>query len=806
MKTKPMNGVKAIVFAVVSLCLLLPRYAHADEYQLFILSSLPYVAQDPNANQWCWAATTSSILQYYDDITVPQCNIANLALGRTDCCASPASCNVTKTLTGTNSVAAILNNLSVGSTWLDGYIAWDNEDPCVVSEIYPPNRAPFYVGLNFFDANNNYVGGHLVVANGYEIDEEGDKYVINMDPNPDNPQTYGNYAETQYDDLTNGYVYDEELNWTADWVETLLTSATSSPMSYLLSPQNVTNTSATLYGLVNPKGISTNVYINYYQQGYPATSTFVEQTDASTPVQVSTTINGLAPNTTYYYLIETVNSNGTNFSTTMSFKTSDYTLAINKQGTGTGTVNYTLSSVNGVPAYVFTATPAPGSIFTGWSGTFSGTANPYYIYNVSQNLTIYATFMIPTSQTINVGSSGNGTISPSGPLSVNYGSSQTFSIIPSTGSSIIKVNVDGQSVVVAGNSYTIPNITAPHTIFAFFTSTSCIPLPDGDVNGDGVVNVTDALLTLRAAVGLDPITPQMFAHGDVAPLVNGIPEPDGQITTADALGILSAAVGLINLNSLPCETQTVTAAVVPASAINPLSSPSTPSLALIPSGNGSYTIQGTNMNGVASIQMSIAYDTSTLGSPSVTLGSLASGALLGVNTTTNPGFITIGIMSTTPFSGSGPIAVINFATWNAASALPLLSFNLTDINGNLLATSSGATTPSYMVTGTVAGSNGTIFPVSSNQSYNSFVGITITPNTGYYLSSLTDNGTNVTSSVNGNVYWLQQITGPHNIIATFAQNASPPSAVPALGPWGMLISVAGIGILMRRRKPKKTDY
>jgi hypothetical protein len=111
-----------------------------------------------------------------------------------------------------------------------------------------------------------------------------------------------------------------------------------------------------------------------------------------------------------------------------------------------------------------------------------------------------------------------------------------------------------------------------------------------------------------------------------------------------------------------------------------------------------------------------------------------------------------------------------------------------------------------MVTGTVAGGNGTISPVSSNQSYNSFVGITITPNTGYYLASLTDNGTNVTSSVNGNVYWLLQITGPHNIIATFAQNASSPSPVPALGPWSMMLIVgAGMGMLMRRKKQKKTE-
>jgi hypothetical protein len=76
------------------------------------------------------------------------------------------------------------------------------------------------------------------------------------------------------------------------------------------------------------------------------------------------------------------------------------------------------------------------------------------------------------------------------------------------------------------------------------------PQPDGDVaplgNRDGTVNVGDALVALRFALGLETPTPEDMAHGDVAPLdANGQPSPDGEINVGDALVILRKALGLI---------------------------------------------------------------------------------------------------------------------------------------------------------------------------------------------------------------------------------------------------------------------
>jgi len=73
---------------------------------------------------------------------------------------------------------------------------------------------------------------------------------------------------------------------------------------------------------------------------------------------------------------------------------------------------------------------------------------------------------------------------------------------------------------------------------------------DGDVaplgNPDGIVNVGDALIALRFALGLETPSPENICHGDVAPLdATGQPNPDGQITVGDALVILRKALGLL---------------------------------------------------------------------------------------------------------------------------------------------------------------------------------------------------------------------------------------------------------------------
>jgi hypothetical protein len=73
----------------------------------------------------------------------------------------------------------------------------------------------------------------------------------------------------------------------------------------------------------------------------------------------------------------------------------------------------------------------------------------------------------PTNHTITAISGSNGSISPSGVVTVNYGTDQTFNINPSFGYNVDSVFVDGVSQPVTP-TYTFLNVKANHTIRVVF--------------------------------------------------------------------------------------------------------------------------------------------------------------------------------------------------------------------------------------------------------------------------------------------------------------------------------------------------
>jgi len=83
------------------------------------------------------------------------------------------------------------------------------------------------------------------------------------------------------------------------------------------------------------------------------------------------------------------------------------------------------------------------------------------------------------------------------------------------------------------------NTLASNYTFSFDTD------PDGDVNLDGKVDLVDAMLCLKMAVGLVTPTAEQLRHGDLAPFRNGKPYSDGKLQANDALIILSRVVGLV---------------------------------------------------------------------------------------------------------------------------------------------------------------------------------------------------------------------------------------------------------------------
>jgi hypothetical protein len=118
-----------------------------------------------------------------------------------------------------------------------------------------------------------------------------------------------------------------------------------------------------------------------------------------------------------------------------------------------------------------TATPNTGYHFVNWSGDLSGSVNPQNIV-MSSNRSVTANFAIDQF-TITATAGSNGSISPSGAVSVNYGDSSRFTITPSGGYHVDSVFADGIYQGTPG-SYTFYNVQAAHAIRAVFAQNPAV--------------------------------------------------------------------------------------------------------------------------------------------------------------------------------------------------------------------------------------------------------------------------------------------------------------------------------------------
>ena len=107
-------------------------------------------------------------------------------------------------------------------------------------------------------------------------------------------------------------------------------------------------------------------------------------------------------------------------------------------------------------------------------GSGIATSTSHTFTNVTANHTISATFaLIPPpsgSFTIIANQNPNGTVAPSGSTVVTEGSSQTYTITPSSGYDVGSIIIDSTPLSSTSTSYTFTNVTADHTIEATFTA------------------------------------------------------------------------------------------------------------------------------------------------------------------------------------------------------------------------------------------------------------------------------------------------------------------------------------------------
>jgi hypothetical protein len=129
---------------------------------------------------------------------------------------------------------------------------------------------------------------------------------------------------------------------------------------------------------------------------------------------------------------------------------------------GTVDVNYGASQT-----LILTPNPGYTAKLTVDGSAVSLTNNKYTLSNITTTHRVSASFSLQ-SETITASAGSNGTISPSGLVSVNYGANRTFTVKPNKGYTA-QLMVDGKTAVLIKNAYTFSNVTENHTVVASFS-------------------------------------------------------------------------------------------------------------------------------------------------------------------------------------------------------------------------------------------------------------------------------------------------------------------------------------------------
>ncbi|MGC1375846.1 MAG: metallophosphoesterase [Anaerolineales bacterium] len=125
-----------------------------------------------------------------------------------------------------------------------------------------------------------------------------------------------------------------------------------------------------------------------------------------------------------------------------------------------------------------------------------------YVDTTTGNITYSYTIGNTATHTITASAGANGSISPSGAVTVTEGNNQSFSITPNSGYQVANVLVDGASVG-AVTSYTFTNVLADHTIAASFQATVPSNITYvGDIGSGSIKNSANAVLTVTTTAAV----------------------------------------------------------------------------------------------------------------------------------------------------------------------------------------------------------------------------------------------------------------------------------------------------------------
>lgn len=318
-------------------------------------------------------------------------------------------------------------------------------------------------------------------------------------------------------------------------------------------------------GVVNPSG---TVYLN------SGDTKSVEITPSNGYALGSITFNGTnvtpvnPPAGKYVYTTPPVTTDST---LVVTYKLLSYAITMTSDGNGVissdaqldangksfvnhnGSVAFTIVTKPGYSLDTLTVdgvlVPVSAQVKDAAAGTYQYT---YIKTNITKDCTVNATYVLtPKTITSSINDNSLGSIAPSGATSVNSGSSQKYQITAVAGAILDDLLVDGVSVKaqVVNDAYTFDNVLVNHTIVANFKKSgtaATTTYPDGDINLDGKLDISDVLLVLQMSVGVRVYTSTDLLHGDVGPMnAQNKPGPDGKIDINDVVVLLQRVVGSI---------------------------------------------------------------------------------------------------------------------------------------------------------------------------------------------------------------------------------------------------------------------
>jgi len=413
----------------------------------------------------------------------------------------------------------------------------------------------------------------------------------------------------------------------------------------------------------------------------------------------------------------------------------------------------------------YTITPNTG--FTVANLVVDGTVLPgatsYSFTNVTADHYINAYFADQTF-TVTASATANGTVSPAGAVTANYGSASSFAITPDAGFQIANLVVDGVTLPAA-SSYSFTSITGNHTISASFAPVAALTItataaPNGTISPDGTSSA------VAGASQTYTITPN--AGFQIANLV-----VDGVTLPAASSYTFTSITGSHTISASFTNNFTVSASAgangtITPTGTTPVTGGSNQAYTIIPNAGfvvASLVVDGVTLPGATSYTFSNVAANHTISAsfappPTISAAAGPDGAISPAGETTptyggsqsytitpNAGFIVANlVVDGTPLPGATSYTFTNVTADHYINAY----FEPVPASVNIIA---------------AAGPGGTISPAGSNpvaggtdQTY------TITPDAGFMVTALVVDGAQLPGAAS---YTFTNVTADHYVNAYF---------------------------------------